>query len=686
MGTLRALGIVSLDSFDGLKDLAAEWRVVKKAYFGKVRLTHPDKGGDAAAFRNVQTAFEVLHALFKAGDIASFTTLFDGDSDEWTPEEDDSDAWKEAWARTAGATPSWDYYAAAEAEVNPIYRVELAKSSRSKCKHRKCPGEAIAKGAIRIGSLDAQAGSYTRWVHLACWRVPCKIWLGLRESLADGPRAVELALLAMNDVLLCGFATLSDAERGEIVRHVMEKATPPAAATTKKKKKPIPQWKTMRNWANAVTCKACGALGHNSRTCPGAAEESAGQPDGTSSASASASASATSIAVAAQRSSATALVSKAKARFVIPVPGKDGVANILAGKTVVLTGVFPELGGGGGLSLGKARAKAMIQSFGGRVTGSVSGRTDILLVGKSPGFSKVSKARAAPKARLVTLDQLRNGLVGTKTLEDATAGALQIGSFSSGYNNNGLKKQRIAGAQHVAAMAMVPAAAPAAPAKAAAVQKKAKKATAKAAKKATAAAKKAAKKAAKEAEKKKKKATKAAAKAKVKVESAVVTAPKAKAKAKVKGAPSFSVGDAVQAQWGKPPKWFSGVVAEGAKKKGWIRIHWDDDTETFDDVVGPTVKARARATAAKAAKAASATKASAATQRAARKRVRGAAETAMVVAPAKRRKVGATAAAAAAALSSLRVVDLRAQLAAKGWSTKGRKAELVARLRSSGGE
>ena len=48
-----------------------------------------------------------------------------------------------------------------------------------------------------------------------------------------------------------------------------------------------------------------------------------------------------------------------------------------------------QVGGGCGLELGKERVRKMIQSFGGKVTGSVSGRTDILVVGKQPGFSKV---------------------------------------------------------------------------------------------------------------------------------------------------------------------------------------------------------------------------------------------------------------------------------------------------------
>ena len=82
--------------------------------------------------------------------------------------------------------------------------------------------------------------------------------------------------------------------------------------------------------------------------------------------------------------------------FVIPKPGVSGVEGCMAGLTCVSTGIFPEVGGGSGLNLGKDRVKAMVQSFGGRVTGSVSGKTNILIVGKQPGMSKVSKARANP--------------------------------------------------------------------------------------------------------------------------------------------------------------------------------------------------------------------------------------------------------------------------------------------------
>ena len=61
------------------------------------------------------------------------------------------------------------------------------------------------------------------------------------------------------------------------------------------------------------------------------------------------------------------------------------IGGVLDGKRLVLTGVFPELGGGTGLSLGKDRTTAMIESFGGKVTSAVSGKTDFVLVGKDPG-------------------------------------------------------------------------------------------------------------------------------------------------------------------------------------------------------------------------------------------------------------------------------------------------------------
>jgi BRCT domain type II-containing protein len=92
------------------------------------------------------------------------------------------------------------------------------------------------------------------------------------------------------------------------------------------------------------------------------------------------------------------------------------------------------VGGGAGLDLGKGRVKEMIAAFGGRVTGSVSGKTNFVVVGKQPGASKVSQAkeRGIP---LVDLQSLRDRIMGNlPSLEEAEAPAIR--SFSSGYQSN----------------------------------------------------------------------------------------------------------------------------------------------------------------------------------------------------------------------------------------------------------
>lgn len=137
-------------------------------------------------------------------------------------------------------------------------------------------------------------------------------------------------------------------------------------------------------------------------------------------------------------STAVAASSGTRERFNIPRPGADGIAGILNGKRVVLTGTFPEVGGGTGLNAGKDRMKEMIESFGGKVTGSVSGKTDYLIVGRDPGASKVGKAhqRGLP---LMNILQLQHLLIGQTRLEDvATQPPPRITNYSSGYGNNGL--------------------------------------------------------------------------------------------------------------------------------------------------------------------------------------------------------------------------------------------------------
>jgi len=57
----------------------------------------------------------------------------------------------------------------------------------------------------------------------------------------------------------------------------------------------------------------------------------------------------------------------------------------LEGLTFVITGTLP--------SLSREEAKALIERHGGKVTSSVSRKTDYLVVGEAPGATKYNKAR-----------------------------------------------------------------------------------------------------------------------------------------------------------------------------------------------------------------------------------------------------------------------------------------------------
>jgi hypothetical protein len=131
----------------------------------------------------------------------------------------------------------------------------------------------------------------------------------------------------------------------------------------------------------------------------------------------------------------------ARKSLAMPRPGIEAPAVCMAGITCVLTGTFPEAGGGAGLDFGKEKVRGLVQSFGGKVTGALSGRTKILIVGKDPGFSKVDKARQQPaQTSLLSLRDVIQRIV-DGTIASTGPGNVQhmeIQSFSSGYGNNSL--------------------------------------------------------------------------------------------------------------------------------------------------------------------------------------------------------------------------------------------------------
>ena len=74
-------------------------------------------------------------------------------------------------------------------------------------------------------------------------------------------------------------------------------------------------------------------------------------------------------------------------------PQSAATENALTGQTFVLTGTLP--------TLSRSEAKALIEAQGGTVTGSVSRKTDYVVVGESPG----SKATKAEQLGIALLDE-----------------------------------------------------------------------------------------------------------------------------------------------------------------------------------------------------------------------------------------------------------------------------------------
>ena len=84
------------------------------------------------------------------------------------------------------------------------------------------------------------------------------------------------------------------------------------------------------------------------------------------------------------------------------------------------------------MDLGKARVKAMIEAFGGRVTSAVSGKTTALLVGKEPGLTKVAAAHKRKTVQLLDIKSLKEEGIEAGRLENAVP--VVIETFSAGYS------------------------------------------------------------------------------------------------------------------------------------------------------------------------------------------------------------------------------------------------------------
>lgn len=427
---LAAIGL-GVKDLRGCTNVTEEFTIIKKAYFKKILVVHPDKGGDPEEFRNVNTSFELIRSLFERQAVSSFANV--------------TETRRERYHGDDGASQfaqPWEFYYDAAAVEEPPYKVELAKSGRSKCSQRtksakRCSptDPIISKGDIRIGSIDEISGSYGRWVHLACWRVPSRIWLGLPADSRGDNRVAEFeaALAAMNEVQFCGFNGLASDQKTLVVLHAMDK----------------------RNWAKQVKTKHRAVVmstSNNSGRSVTQKSKAQGARD------------VVHVSMPSSGTTAVSLVGKNSRDgefFVVPSPGVNGAqSDFLQNKTIVLTGLFPEIGGGSGLNLGKDRLKTMCESFGARVTSSISRKTDILVVGREPGMSKVSKASDMAKCQLISLLDLARSIEGKQEL--ILAPPPEIATFSTGYE--GSDRAAISGGSSSASMASKATAARRAPA------------------------------------------------------------------------------------------------------------------------------------------------------------------------------------------------------------------------------
>ena len=516
---LTIIGVPS-DALLECANLEDEFKLIKKCYFKEILIAHPDKGGDAEKFRQINEAFQKIREAFEKRAVTSFST----ESTTFAPDDFYT-------TYTEDFTKSYDFYWNAAEEEVPLYKVELAKSGRSKCvqkgkEAKKCDHPWIEKSTIRVGSINLESGSYGRWCHLMCWRVPSKIWEGLPDpDTCRDDAKFEAALSSMNEVLLCGFNQLSPEHKSIFISHVKDKDnwasitrrkplkvddtdeangskaktnTVKASTATSSKtdnQENIPEFVNSASAAAELEMKtkpdfkskesdmkpsskrksteiakqtvepdsddddksllllrpafASSAFARPKTNVPAASSAiintDIAKPQHSTSTTAAKASKSNAVVVSKKKKKgywsmppiSDALVVSKKNEGYSLVPGRDGAQpNFFSKKTIVMTGVFPEIGGGTGLNLGKDRLKAILESFGAKVTGSVSGRTDFLIVGREPGMSKVSKARAQPKCQLLDIFDMKLAVEGKKSL--VAIEAPTITNYSLGYQGNGL--------------------------------------------------------------------------------------------------------------------------------------------------------------------------------------------------------------------------------------------------------
>ena len=114
---------VTIEHVQGRESITEEFKAIKRVYFARVLVAHPDKGGDAAVFRGIQEAWETLRDAYEKARIPAggFSHYFSaGGKDAAAPRP----------TSFSDEVPDYSWFeAAAEVDVPPYRCVGCARAS-----------------------------------------------------------------------------------------------------------------------------------------------------------------------------------------------------------------------------------------------------------------------------------------------------------------------------------------------------------------------------------------------------------------------------------------------------------------------------------------------------------------------------------------------------------------------------
>lgn len=342
--------LVGVGPFDAaLVEKEEQFRLVRSSYRKKALKHHPDKGGDPEQFRLLQTAFEYLRDHVYANDAPPLPNIK-------TKRDDFEETYNEVSKRDV---PSWDFYKEAPEESVPIYFFQYAVSKKSTCSVCRTK---IDKGELRIGKLNEDYGSYGEFSKIHCFS-----WYNLFSFLDTfdfGKRKtwkkMQDCMENMDGLYICGFTLLEPKDKKKVATLLLH------------------AWKSKKGTKRGLVEQEV-TVSKKRKTLKEGKQE---KQDTIATAS-------TDLTEASQE---VTVPEEDKPTFVVPKITKKNRYK-LKGQTFVSTGIFPELGGGAGINIGKERLRKMIESFGGIYKNHMSKKdTTFLIEGKNKGKEKSQKA------------------------------------------------------------------------------------------------------------------------------------------------------------------------------------------------------------------------------------------------------------------------------------------------------